>query len=97
MDAGLYARLPRPQGLQETPGAEVSKIAQFTLSLEPKKSALNTLNLSSIWPKLIACALCQQSISPGCPAQPAQVPAAPHLALVEDVAEGQAHAQRYPR
>lgn len=47
--------------------------------------------------KLITSALCQQSISPGCPAQPAQVPQAPHLALVEVVAEGQAHAQRYPR
>lgn len=47
--------------------------------------------------KLIACALCQQNFPPGCPAQLAQVLAAAHLALVEVVAEGQAHAQRHPR
>lgn len=38
-----------------------------------------------------------QSGSPSCPAQLAQIPAAPHLALVEDVAEGQAPPQRHPR
>lgn len=35
--------------------------------------------------------------SPSCPTQLAQIPAAPHLALVEVVAEGQAPPQRHPR